>query len=204
MDNTEVNIFLEIFGYIGTILVITSMMMTSVMKLRIINICGSIISAIYSVFCNAWPIVIMNACLIIINIIQIIRQLRHKYEFGHLVVDANDKSMHYFLSVYANDIAKFFPNYKLQARPTTEIHMVYIGSEAVGILVGTRIEDVFNIEMDYAVPKYRDIAVEKFLFPTLKKDGISMLTSVVTTKEHNNYLNKMGFVDDCGILIKNI
>ena len=41
------NIYLEIFGYIGTALVIISMMMTSVLKLRIINMCGGVISLIY-------------------------------------------------------------------------------------------------------------------------------------------------------------
>ena len=51
------NIWLEIFGYIGTALVIVSMMMTSVIKLRIINMCGGAISLIYALLCNAWPVV---------------------------------------------------------------------------------------------------------------------------------------------------
>ena len=204
MGNSDFNIYIEFFGYVGTALIIISMMMTSVLKLRIINICGSIISTIYSYYYGAWAVVIMNICLMVINVFQIACQLRHKYEFGHITVDADDKSMLYFLSLHEKDIAKFFPDYKLQARDTTEIHMVFIGSEAVGILVGTRIADVFNIEMDYAVPKYRDIAVEKFLFPTLKNEGISMLTSALTTNQHNDYLKKMGFSDDGGILLKNL
>ncbi len=61
------DLYLEIFGYIGTALVVISMMMTSINKLRIINICGSIISTIYSIINCVWPIVIMNICLIIIN-----------------------------------------------------------------------------------------------------------------------------------------
>lgn len=44
----RVDIYLEIFEYIGTILVVGSMLMTSVAKLRIVNICVSTISAIYS------------------------------------------------------------------------------------------------------------------------------------------------------------
>lgn len=76
------NIYLEIFGYIGTALVIISMMMTSITKLRIFNICGSVISMIYSIFGSAWPIVVMNFCLIIINIVQIIRETRNKKQKG--------------------------------------------------------------------------------------------------------------------------
>ena len=67
------NIYLEIFGYIGTALVIISMMMKSINKLRIFNISGSVISVIYSVLVNAWPIVLLNACLIAINSYHLIR-----------------------------------------------------------------------------------------------------------------------------------
>ena len=66
-------IFLEVFGYIGTALVIISMMMTSVVKLRIINMCGGLISLIYAVLCNTWPVVVLNACLISINMYHTVK-----------------------------------------------------------------------------------------------------------------------------------
>ena len=58
---------LEAFGYLGTTLVVVSMMMSSVTKLRIVNMSGSVISAIYAAICGTWPIVVMNVCLFIIN-----------------------------------------------------------------------------------------------------------------------------------------
>lgn len=67
------NIMLEAFGYLGTILVVMSMMMSSVTKLRIINMSGSVISAIYAAICGTWPIVVMNVCLFIINGTHLIR-----------------------------------------------------------------------------------------------------------------------------------
>lgn len=72
------NIYLEIFGYIGTALVIISMMMTSVLKLRIINMCGGVISLIYAVLTNTWPVAVLNASLVCINFVQTVRQLRKK------------------------------------------------------------------------------------------------------------------------------
>ena len=68
------NIYLEIFGYIGTVLVIISMMMTSFLKFRIINMCGGFISLIYAVLTNTWPVAVLNACLVCINFVQTIRQ----------------------------------------------------------------------------------------------------------------------------------
>lgn len=66
-------ILIEGFGYIGTALVVISMLMTSLNKLRIVNICGSIISMIYSIIVKAYPIAIMNLCLIVINSFHLIR-----------------------------------------------------------------------------------------------------------------------------------
>ena len=67
------NIYLEIFGYIGTALIILSMTMKSINKLRILNLSGSIISVIYSLVINAWPTVILNTCLAAINIYHLIK-----------------------------------------------------------------------------------------------------------------------------------
>ena len=74
----ETNIYLEIFGYVGTVLVLCSMLMTSINKLRIVNIAGSVVSMIYSMVVNAWPVVFLNGGMIIINVIQLIRAYRQK------------------------------------------------------------------------------------------------------------------------------
>lgn len=68
------NIYLEIFGYIGSALVILSMMMKSMVKLRIFNISGAIISAIYSLIHAAWPVVVLNVVLATVNSYHIIRE----------------------------------------------------------------------------------------------------------------------------------
>ena len=67
------NIYLEIFGYLGTALVIISMLMTDINRLRIINISGGVISLIYAICVNTMPVVVLNATLVTINTIQLIR-----------------------------------------------------------------------------------------------------------------------------------
>ena len=90
----------------------------------------------------------------------------------------------------------------MTAYPNTEVHIVYIGAEPVGVLVGTRVVDVFTIELDYAIPKYRDLSVGRFLFSTLKEEGVEMLTASVGTKAHVDYMKKIGFTDEDGIMTK--
>lgn len=198
------NIYLEIFGYIGTALIIISMMMTSVLKLRIFNMCGSLISLIYAAVCNTWPVAVMNFCLICINMFQTIRQVRQKDKFGHVIVGADDSTTGYFLNYYAADIQKYFPDYSLTPSDGSEIHVIFVNGEIVGVIIGARTSDVYRIEMDYVIPRYRDIKVGQFLFPRLKDSGINTLTSPKSTEAHDKYLARLGFAEEGGMLTRNI
>ncbi len=66
-------LFMEIIGYIGTGLVIISMLMTTLVRLRILNMCGALLSMLYAIAVRAWPVVILNAALILIQVFQLIR-----------------------------------------------------------------------------------------------------------------------------------
>lgn len=72
------NIWLEVFGWIGTAIVLSSMLMTNINKLRIVNITGSVVSAAYAALCNTWPVVFLNVGMIIINVAQLIRVRKRK------------------------------------------------------------------------------------------------------------------------------
>lgn len=83
------NIYLEIFGYIGTGLLLLSMAMTKLTTLRIMNISGSVISVIYAVLCNTWPVVFLNLGMIIINVIQLVRLYRSEKQKENTASDSN-------------------------------------------------------------------------------------------------------------------
>lgn len=70
------NIYLEIFGYIGTALILVSMMMSTIKWLRIFNISGSVISMTYSLLIVAYPVAVLNAALIIVNTVQLIKEFK--------------------------------------------------------------------------------------------------------------------------------
>lgn len=74
------NPYLEIFGYIGTALVVMSMMMTSVTRLRVLNVCGSVIGGIYALIVGAYPTAVLNLCLIAINLYRLVRDSRSRAE----------------------------------------------------------------------------------------------------------------------------
>ena len=76
------NVYLEIFGYVGMALVLISMMMTSVKWLRILNMTGALICAIYGILTNTWPTALLNIGLLIIQMVQLYRLYRKENKGG--------------------------------------------------------------------------------------------------------------------------
>jgi hypothetical protein len=71
------NIWHEVLGYLGMALVLLSMMMNNVEKLRLLNLSGSIISMIYGILTHTWPTAILNLGLAVIHVVKLI-QLKRK------------------------------------------------------------------------------------------------------------------------------
>lgn len=196
------NIYLELFGYLGTALVITSMMMTSVIKLRLINISGSVISMIYAVLSGTWPVVILNLSLIVINLIQILRMRKTDLSFQYAKVSAKDKTLEHFLTYYQKDIRTYFPDATTDIGEDRLVFMVFREANPVGVLAGRRQDDQLHVELDYTTPEYRDCSVAKYLFDQMKELGVSALIAKSNTPAHIRYLQKMGFRETKGQRVK--
>jgi hypothetical protein len=74
------DLFLELFGYLGTALVLISFLMHDIKWLRAVNMAGGTISLIYAICVNTMPVVVLNGSLILINGIQLARILRRERE----------------------------------------------------------------------------------------------------------------------------
>ena len=160
------NIYLEIFGYIGTALVIVSMMMTSVLKLRIFNMCGGLISLIYAVCVNTWPVVVLNACLISINFVQTLRQLKKRGAVTVVSTKANDVTVKHLLDVWEKDLQKQYPDLYFVAMRSEKIHILYVGDEAIGFCAENK-GDVADADNLYLTPAHRTAAMRANASSTL-------------------------------------
>ncbi len=199
------NIYLEIFGYIGTALVILSMMMTSVLKLRIFNMCGALISLIYAVCVNTWPVALLNACLLCINFVQTVRELKKREEVTLLSVGEKDATAHHLFGIWQKDVQKYYPDLDLELTNGEDTHILYVGEKAVGFIIGTRNENLFSLRASYLIPNHRTGAMGKRILAALSKEGIRTLTSCeFYNKAPYRYLHRMGFEVRDGLLTKQI
>ena len=196
---------IEIFGYIGSALVVISMLMSSIVKLRIINCVGSVISGIYAVICGALPLAIMNVCLIAINGYNLFKLLKTKQVYDLVTGDTGDALVKYFLSRYGEDIKRYFPGYSEERAEGLTAFIACCEGNPSGMLIGKQHDGVFDILIDYSTPTYRDCSVGRYLYSRIPEAGIHTLSyGEKLTDEHTAYLNKMGYSQKDGAYVRSV
>lgn len=191
---------LEICGYIGSAMVVVSMLMTSIVKLRIINTVGSVISGVYAVICGAVPLGLMNACLIVINVVGLFKLFKTKKAYDLVEGLADGALVKFFLDYYESDIKRYFPHFdKLNSYGQTAYFICHEGVPA-GVLLGEKKNNSFEINIEYTTPTYRDCSVGKYLYACAGEKGIKTFAFINNpSEEHEAYLKKMGYKKVNGI-----
>lgn len=76
----------EWIGYIASAMIVVSLIMTSIVKLRIINTIGCILFVIYGVIVGAYPVSVANGLIVIINLYNLYKLQKNKpLDEGQLV-----------------------------------------------------------------------------------------------------------------------
>lgn len=200
----DTKMLLEIVGYIGSILVVVSMLMSSIVKLRVINTIGSVISGIYAIICGALPLALMNLCLIVINVYNLILLLKTKQVYELVSLNADEAFVKHFIKQHQDDISSFFPDFQISDLSGKDACIVFHNDTPAGLLIGKKEKNVFHILIDYSTAVYRDCSVGNFLYPQLASMGlVTLIFTHKTSDEHISYMNKMGFSYENGRYIRN-
>ena len=201
----DTQMLIEIFGYIGSFLVVFSMLMSSVVKLRVINTIGSVVSGIYALIFGAYPLVLINTCLIIINIYNLYKLLHTKQEYDMVECQKEDSILSYFIEKYRGDIVKYFPGFTGEV-VYDKAYVVCCNGNPAGVLLGSEKSDgVIDVVIDYSIPAYRDCSVGTYLYSKLEESGVQRIEyAQVEAEAHVAYLKKMGFIRENQVYVKNM
>lgn len=194
----EIN-WLEWFGYLGSLIVLISLLMSSIVKLRWINLVGAFIFATYGVLNGAWPVAFMNGGIVLIDIYFLIKIYRSKDSYKIMPMNMDSQYFKEFLQFYKDDILKITGKI-IDVNQADEKFYITRNMVPAGVIMGsTYKEGTLNIELDYAVPQYRDFKIGTFLYEEnkgyFKEKGYKSLISFTTDDKHAKYLKKMGFAE---------
>ena len=185
---------IELFGYLGSLLVLVSFLMTSVVKLRVVNTIGSIIFMTYALIIKSYPTAIMNFCLVLVNLYYLWKMSHTDKTYDFFEVDDEESFMTYTMDYYKEDIEKCFPGIVLNHHEIDRSFVISHEGKPVGITLGKRDGDDLELILDYVIPEYRDFSIAPFLFNKLKEAGVKkIIYRGPTTDNHITYLNKVDF-----------
>jgi len=191
---------IEIIGYAGSVLVAISLMMSAIVKLRIINLIGSLTFSIYGFIIGALPVGFLNGFIVLVNLYYLYDIFRAKEFFEILEVGHNDKYLRYFLDFHLEDIKKFNPGFEFDPNNTWTSQFVLRNSVPAGLVcMEKKDEQSIYIKLDYVIPGYRDFKTGKYVFNKIfNETGIKKIFAESNNKVHINYLKKMGFAQAQG------
>ena len=185
---------IEMIGYLGSALVLVSMLMTSVVRLRVINLAGSVIFSAYALIIRSYPTAFMNIALAGINIFYLVRILREQKIYDAVRTDVKDGYFSYLLKRYFEDICSIFPEVSLEGAAADITYLICCDSDPAGLFIGReKAPGELEVILDYATPVYRDASVGNFLYRHLANDGYKSLSFTQQSEAHIPFMKKTGY-----------
>ena len=198
----------ELIGYLGSILVAISLMMRSLLRLRIINLVGALFFTIYGVLLSAYPVAFLNGLIVCIDLYYLIQMWRQKDFFTFLEVLPNSKYMSAFVEFYKDDILEIIPTYTHKTDEDLLCFFILRNMMPAGLFVAKVQGEEAHIQLDYVIPNYRDFQVARFILEEnaafFLQRGIRRFVSDGGSAIHQTYLKKMGFVKQGEVYVHEI
>ena len=198
----------ELIGYFGSILVAVSLMMRSLLRLRIINLFGALFFTIYGILLGAYPVAFLNGLIVCIDLYYLFQMWRQRDFFTFLEVSPKSEYLRAFVEFYKEDIAKIIPSYIYTDDKDLLCFFILRNMMPAGLFIAKVQGEEAHIQLDYVIPNYRDFQVARFIFEEnaafFIQRGIRRFVSEGGSPIHQTYLEKMGFLNQGGIYLHEV
>lgn len=189
----------ELIGYLASAMVVVSLSMTSVVRLRVISLAGSAAFLVYGTLIESVPIVGTNLAIACLNIWFLWRELRGGRDLGAVVVPNDSPFLVDFLGHHADDIEGFQPESDPSELAGFAMVLTRDGLPA-GVVLGDREGATLDVTIDYVLRAYRDSRLGRWLYGpgarAFKAAGIERVTATASNEAHSSYLVRVGFEYD--------
>lgn len=192
--------WIEWLGYISSVIVFISLTTSSIIRLRIISLVGSMLFSTYGFLIHSIPTGVMNAMVCGVNIYYLAKMFKHKEDFVILKTQKDDQYLIEFFKYYRDEILKSFPDFEMVNEDSDISFYVLRDMVTAGLFLGKRLdEESLLITLDFAIPEYRDFKIGKHIYMEHEKlftdIGYKRLL-VKHSRDNIDYLKKMGFIED--------
>ncbi len=196
VNNTYLSLF---YGFIALVLLLGNLWFKPSLKgwpNYILVIAGFVIGGLI-----VKSILLTGAALVavIINIYRFRQEIEKNRSIEVILIpDRDDHFLNYFLNYYRKDITRYFPGFDFAIEEEFLVALLFSNMETVGLIIAEiRDEQTLKICIDYMVPKHRNSQLAKTFYQCELRCidflGFSKIYIEPQSKEHNTYLEKIGF-----------
>ncbi|MFN3866417.1 MAG: hypothetical protein ACK4MD_06855 [Demequina sp.] len=200
------DIILEAIGWVGSLLIVWSLMQARVLRFRWMNLTGAVVATAYNGIIGVWPFAFMNLAITVINIYWLRRLYRESHDeaiYQVLSVDADNAFLRRVLEEHAEDVREHAPTFDIDADAgtaaggTRHTFLVVRGDEAVGVVAVRDLGDGIGlVELDWVKERFRDFTPGEFVFrksQVLSDAGFRKLELAPHDATDFDYLRRVGF-----------
>jgi hypothetical protein len=165
--------WLDLIGWAGSAVLVWSLSQARLLRLRILNLIGSVILVVYNAALSVWPMVGLNAAMTGINAFHLYRMHATRHDeatYTVVQVGTDDTFLAHVLRVHWADLARFNPSFRFDDADdefgARSAFLIMRGDEFVGVLFlrPAGEEGVAQIELDYVTQRFRDVSPGEFVF----------------------------------------
>ena len=193
-------VLLEWIGYIASLIVLISLLMSSLKKLRWINLAGALLFGIYGFMIGSIPTGLMNVGIVLIDIFYLARMYLSKDFYRALPIENDTDYLSSFLEFYKQDIEKYSDISKINFEKAEVKLYILRNMNPAGIFICNEYDKkTLEITLDYSIPMFRDFKIGQFVFEKQKLyflgKGYHRFIVFTDNLHHIKYLKKMGFTE---------
>lgn len=186
----------ELIGYLASALVVTSLAMTSVVRLRIVSLIGSVVFVAYGALLPSIPIIITNTAVAGLNIWFLRKEFGPNRDLGAVPIASDAPFLLDFLRSHDTDIRTFHPDFRPPEPDDFALVLTRDGLPA-GALVGTPEGSTLRLHLDYVMHAYRDSRIGQWLYgggaKVFTDAGFDRLVAESDNDALRTYLRGVGF-----------
>ena len=194
--------WLQVVGWAGSALVVWSLLQTRILRLRLLNLAGSVVLTGFNIVIAVWPMVGLNLALAAINVVQLRRLLgdRHR-DTAYTVIEVrpDDTFLRHVLDTHAADISRFTPGFAGPG-PHDLAAVVLQGDRTIGVVVASDVgAGTAQVDLDYVVPEFRDFTPGEFVYrrsELFTRHGFHRVLAPAGMRDSQAYLERLGFRGD--------
>jgi hypothetical protein len=160
--------WLDYLGWAGSAVLVWSLSQARLLRLRVLNLTGSVVLIVYNAALSVWPMVGLNVAMTVINAYHLYKIWTTRHDettYTVVQVGTDDTFLAHVLRVHWADLARFNPSFRFDDVPDRTAFLTMRGDEVVGVLFLRPAGDgVAQIELDYVTKRFRDVSPGEFVF----------------------------------------